>query len=290
MEEVAVPLEAIMMLIIPNLDVISDWLIVVRSIINGQLFSQGILYLVGLGFFSTSQMIRILMLECSPSRGGVLGFMMDFMEWFPPLVCLENHCNPENECRFHHIIPFLFMVAIFLITGLIGAMLGLLVGVCVVAERAVRLTLCPLDLFLACGYYGANKEFVMLVRDELFLLTKSEKQFFASQPWFMWYYHMWCSLVVGGRWQATVFREWDVQHGTNDVQLARTLCMYALAEEVLENIGGVLMAVASLLYNSDQTPSVDRGIAIASLTISGISMLTETGYFIGMLNKFQRPT
>lgn len=294
MEEQAVPCDTLWMMIIPTLDVTSDWLIVVRSVITGQLGTQNILFLVGLGLFLTSQLIRIIM------EVHALDVSFPFRPYIPVsaslfkiLQRLKEESRPKSDfwvvggvCGCCYSIPLaIILVAAILDFILLGVYVVLFIvfGACVVAERAIRLALWPLDPFLACGFYNARKEYVMVVRDKFFFLTQSEKEFFMSQPWFMRYYHMWCSLVNGGRWNAGVFCEWDVQHGRNNVELARTICMYALAEEAAENIGGILMAAANLHDNNGQTSLADCAISITSLTISCISILTETGYLIGLI-------
>lgn len=237
--------------LIPAIDLSSDILLLITSY---HLIFKCTIFFAGSLIFGISQILRCLI-------EGMVAGRSDLQDIFG-----DNACSILS----HLLFPF-FPVGY------------ILYGFVVVFEKILRVVLAPLDLFLCIGYcirdeYN-NTEF--LIRDRLFCFS-SEKDFFHDIHWLGRYWHMLACLSGGGRWQAFVHCGWIGTNTKGGQTFRRDVSRLALIEEILENIGGSLMAISVLLEDEvDETTFI---ISILSLALAGISGMIETGAFFSVLD------
>ena len=150
-------------------------------------------------------------------------------------------------------------------------------GCLVVSEKVLRAFLAPADPLLAVGYYMALGECKCVVADSLFLLTYKEKDFYNSLPVPMKYVGIYMNLIAGGRWKIRPLTEHAHLEGEHDK--AKLLIALVIFEELVENVGGLVMGVAAFFIQLEEDGvSI---LTIVSLATSFVSMCVETGKYLG---------
>lgn len=134
------------------------------------------------------------------------------------------------------------------------------------AFKVFRVALIPLDPFLSLGRYTATGNWKSIVAVHL-QLNRREKKIFSEMSVPQIYYEFISSLFGGGKWIILKMKN-DIETDTGRMIIAEELC---------ENIGGVLMSVSVLLGEGGGY------LEYASLAIAGVSLLMETGHYIGYL-------
>ncbi|CAB9517095.1 expressed unknown protein [Seminavis robusta] len=167
--------------------------------------------------------------------------------------------------------------------------------------KVIRVVLIPLDPLLAIAHRAS------LSRSFYFPLAEAPHGHFGLDLFFgrmaipLRYYFLLVDLVAGGR-----FKVYYASSDNNSIHYEdnpKWLIVLAILEEVLENIGGLLMAVKELWEPQAQVGGKGRGhggdeyeyewfdpfgdsrtLAIISLVFSALSAVFETGKYIGDYN------
>lgn len=156
-------------------------------------------------------------------------------------------------------------------------------GTFILFEKMLRVLLCPLDIFLGIGYYTSVGEWKYMVADNLFWLTSDEKDYFKSLSGPKKYLDSITNLLAGTRWKIPLLLDTALEKRDDDnvLKQVKTLIIVAIVEEVMENLGGILMAIA---LTSCQGEGMS-GLALFSIVTAIISSVVETGKYIGETTK-----
>jgi len=162
----------------------------------------------------------------------------------------------------------------------LALIMGAIIGPFVLGERWLKLGLAVVDPIISLGYRtGARdaEEHYLLIADHFFWFTLHEQDFIREQSWYAKYFHMVASCTDGSRWLVFV---WGKEpHGKeshlHDEESFKFLARIAICEEFLENIGGLMMSISSLLEGGFTV------VPIMSLVFTVASALYETGFLVG---------